>query len=553
MTESGALSWKILALAVLAAGFLLSGVQPAQACTCEKDATGLYACDAYCTAAEIQTFTSGQGIGRIAAPAAPIPAHEMVPQGPAPAVGAGGGGQQCYQSTDGDFICPRLPAANPRPPMNNAATPNAAPVFNGVVNQPGETTQQRAARLQREALEAIAPRVFNPPDRNTPPGGVQALVPYTPPRIDVGWTTGAGLPLDQTAISCESGAPTPTPVPWSVPRNLFNQPFAVNSIWNMPIGTAARYVPANISGRPGGGDPWTSMPYADEDVIVLRPDAPMVAVRESAWAGDRCQVISGRVFATVPIPVNYTNPSSNHNMAAAVLMPDRQTLVQIQPLTRCNAGGNATSIVRWPDANIRGDGIAGAHGGSGMSSIGGTLRVGELRPGQLGPRHALKLIIFMREAYRCGSFNNCYRWPALTADGYALGHYGSSAVNAGNAALKMGALLAIPACKKLTELGLETEPARQLAWTLQNYGGYVVDDSWGAQFGFATETGPDGSFVDQFQSDYGYAFSQRIIGNTPWMRDVQRLVEALYVVDNNGPGSIGGGGTPLQPLAPDAQ
>jgi len=30
---------------------------------------------------------------------------------------------------------------------------------------------------------------------------------------------------------------------------------------------------------------------------------------------------------------------------------------------------------------------------------------------------------------------------------------------------------------------------------------------------------------------------------------MQRLIQALYLVDNNGPTSIGGGGTPLQPLA----
>ena len=36
-----------------------------------------------------------------------------------------------------------------------------------------------------------------------------------------------------------------------------------------------------------------------------------------------------------------------------------------------------------------------------------------------------------------------------------------------------------------------------------------------------------------------------------WSRDVQRLRQALQVVDNNGPASIGGGGTPRQPLLPE--
>ncbi|MFD2270369.1 hypothetical protein ACFS07_02445 [Undibacterium arcticum] len=42
-------------------------------------------------------------------------------------------------------------------------------------------------------------------------------------------------------------------------------------------------------------------------------------------------------------------------------------------------------------------------------------------------------------------------------------------------------------------------------------------------------------------------------GATPWVRDMQRLVQALYVVNNNSPTSIGGGGTPRQPLAPPLQ
>lgn len=314
----------------------------------------------------------------------------------------------------------------------------------------------------------------------------------------------------------------------------------------MPIGSGAQYVPANMSAS--WSDPYASMPFPDEDVIVLKPTAPMVDVRESTWDGDRCRVISNRVFARVPIPANYTNPSSNHNMASGILMPDGRTIVNVQPLTRCNQGDVATSIVRWPDSDIYGDGIDGAHGGSGMSSVGGTLRVGELRPGSQGPKHALKLTVFMGEGYKCTTFASCYRWPAKTADGYALSRYGAS--RAGPLAFKMGALLAIPANVNIAAMGLETEPGRQIAWTMQNYGGYVVDDSYGGQFGITTEVGPDGRFISQFKADYGMDFWQRTNGGSPWMRDVQRIVRALHIVDNNGPQSIGGGGTLRQPMLP---
>jgi hypothetical protein len=37
---------------------------------------------------------------------------------------------------------------------------------------------------------------------------------------------------------------------------------------------------------------------------------------------------------------------------------------------------------------------------------------------------------------------------------------------------------------------------------------------------------------------------------TPWGRDMDRLFLALAVIDNNTATSVGGGGTPRQPLAP---
>lgn len=50
--------------------------------------------------------------------------------------------------------------------------------------------------------------------------------------------------------------------------------------------------------------------------------------------------------------------------------------------------------------------------------------------------------------------------------------------------------------------------------------------------------------------DYGYNFLQYAGDNTPWTRDIQRLMKAVDVVDNNSATSIGGGGKPRQPLAP---
>jgi hypothetical protein len=120
--------------------------------------------------------------------------------------------------------------------------------------------------------------------------------------------------------------------------------------------------------------------------------------------------------------------------------------------------------------------------------------------------------------------------------------------------MKMGALLGIPATVNIANLGLETEPGKQLAWTLQNYGAYIVDTyKSGPAYAFNAENGPDGSLRAQFKADWGYDFEQRAGDASgaalPWTRDIQKLIQAVYVVDNNALGSVGGGGAPRQPLA----
>jgi hypothetical protein len=113
----------------------------------------------------------------------------------------------------------------------------------------------------------------------------------------------------------------------------------------------------------------------------------------------------------------------------------------------------------------------------------------------------------------------------------------------------------------INSLGLESDPGRQIAWTLQNYGAYIVDSFAGPAFTISAEEGPsdvpDGSpnsKAAEFQKHYGYPMLQRVRNTTnPWMRDLQKLLPLLAVVDNNSQTSIGGGGTPRQPPAPPFQ
>lgn len=342
-------------------------------------------------------------------------------------------------------------------------------------------------------------------------------------------------------------------------------PFAQNSIWNMPIGRGATYVPANLPEKPGNND-WAGAPQVDLERIVLRPNAPSTAIFTSSagWGpgANRCAP-TGAQITSVPIPTDYVVENNNTNSSATFLMEDGRTLIQSQPFARCTAGGPATSQALLPPVDLYGPGILGAHGGSRLSAIGGSLRLGELRPGGQGPRHALKLNVYAAQVlYKCKdktSNSDCYRWPALAADKYAVGHYGTvdnglvingTADTGGSYAMRMGALLAIPATTDLSTLELKTTPAKQLAWTLQNYGAYIVDDALGPNYALSAEDGADGSFMKQFYDDWHFNLNAIVKDNTPWSNDFIRLMMALQVVDNNSSTTIGGGGEPLQPLAP---
>jgi hypothetical protein len=196
--------------------------------------------------------------------------------------------------------------------------------------------------------------------------------------------------------------------------------------------------------------------------------------------------------------------------------------------------------------------VEGGHGGSGMSSIGGSIRVGELT-GDTPIRHALKVNVWAQLYlhYNRADATQGYRWPALQADGYAANTdctrwndpnryacYGGT-----NPKLEMGTLLAIPPTATEQSLGLTTPAARKLFRALQDYGAYIVDDTaWNAYaFGIQQEA------IDEFQRVYGYSFDG---SDGPFHNDLNKLFGALAIVDNNGPTSVGGGGVPRAPLAP---
>src|SRR5437879_2302299 len=170
-------------------------------------------------------------------------------------------------------------------------------------------------------------------------------------------------------------------------------PFSRDSIWNLPIGASAVYVPGNIQQATQRGM------TTDPDIIILTPNATMTAVyyNSDGWSGGSRCTTQGNVLFNAPIPGNFvvqgagaSNPDGvTPNYATAILMPDGHTPTQGQPFARCTADGSAT--MWWSISNdLFGTGVEGGHGGSKLSSIGGTIRLGELVPGGV-IRHVMKV------------------------------------------------------------------------------------------------------------------------------------------------------------------
>jgi len=238
-----------------------------------------------------------------------------------------------------------------------------------------------------------------------------------------------------------------------------------------------------------------------------------------------------------------------------VLLPDQETLVQFQPLYRCEVGspvlglhqGLATS---WANVSILGNGTNGAHGGSGLSSIGGTIRLGELLPDAPPIRHALKLMLYARQYYWPGNATTgCFTWPAVQCDGSIHTPNATNFYNGTNPFIRPGALMAIPTVSTQTqraEIQLKTTIGRKLFAALRDYGGYLDDNTASNSGAFNVEAGVS----DEVKTAYNGTSIGSIVPGDPLYDDLLVIFQQLHVVANNGPASVGGGGRPMVPLAP---
>ena len=314
---------------------------------------------------------------------------------------------------------------------------------------------------------------------------------------------------------------------------------------------------------PAGGVPDAGI-HADQDVLVragpLDPPTPFL---DRAWRGGAECAEGGAPRGSVPFPSALMVDCEDNNNAFALLLPDNETLLQSQPLYRAAPG--RPIMAQWPptspykgflagwNISILGEGAEGAHGGSFLSSIGGTIRGGELSAGLIP--HALKLEVFGKDYYWSGLLGPpaCFAWPALNCDGY-----GNSSGWNGYAglipAVRPGALLAVPqALAAPLAARLVTAPARTILAALVAYGGYLVDDTAGDSAAICAEP----SAIAELQREFGISInitapalerSQGAAG--AFFRDIVSIFQNLHAVTNNAPGNVGGGGAPLVPPKP---
>ena len=319
-------------------------------------------------------------------------------------------------------------------------------------------------------------------------------------------------------------------------RDAWRWPFSAESIWNRPVGSNAQLVPAGLGN--------TKTVIVDVNYIFRVPlGAPERPVYLNPSWEVRCSgakpQYNPKARKSVPIPDDWVIPNARSNNASAFLLPDGRTLVQINPLARCARGGPVYGGVTQ-DVDLYGSGVEGGHGGSGMSSIGGTIRLGELTsPNPI--QHALKVTLWSRKYMAINNDGTPgFRWPALNADGYFrdpnVGYAGRVP------ALEMGALLAIGPNESPEKLGIKTEVGRKLFAAFKDYGAYVVDDSACDCFNLTAEQGVN----EETKRVFGYGLQT---AGGPLFEDLNKMINYLFVVDNNAPNAVGGGGTPRRPLA----
>jgi hypothetical protein len=204
-----------------------------------------------------------------------------------------------------------------------------------------------------------------------------------------------------------------------------------------------------------------------------------------------------------------------------------------------------------------------------LSSIGGTIRRGELLPDAPPIPHAIKLMLWGGAYYWPGNTTTtdpCYRWPALNCDCWSDQKYrfddrppNANFYAGSNPALKPGALLAVPAALSASlSLRIRTVLGKKMLAVLTDYGGYLDDDTASNSAAYNVEGGVSEEVDAAYGSPNILSPRRPVAGASAaqwgpggdYYHDLVAIFQQLHVVDNNSEKAKGGGGVPRRPPAP---
>lgn len=284
-------------------------------------------------------------------------------------------------------------------------------------------------------------------------------------------------------------------------RNPYLWPFSSASIWNRPLGNAAKFAP--VPGKSFLADgPLTN---------ALRPRRPFLGLPTDPL---RRIWVNGEAHADVRL-ADANLPGANISDSWVLLQQGRRDALELRGVkVRADGDLEAQAIARTDLAGPSVADSANAAKPFGLSNLGGLLRSGEW---EHGIRHALSCRIHRQ---RLGGRNDFQTpsttWPAIGGDATS------------EEFLNVGTLLAIPPDVDLAAKFGTNGPADELARAMQDYGVYVT--------GFI-----DAPFV-LLTDDANYSRADE------WLN---QLVPLLQIVPNNLPATPAGGGTPRHEPAPE--
>lgn len=396
---------------------------------------------------------------------------------------------------------------------------------------------------------------------------------------------------------------------WDGTRDPFEWPFASDSIWNTPIGDGA-----DMSGGYAFAGDWTMqqenknnvkgdgeyiISYDEEFIHKTTDEDPVYDVystlQTEAWQWPANSDLDGENFNNTGKQRSYqgktywpksagvttfygaysinwytagkngdlytitysSEPAKTGNNCAAILQPDGRKIIQLHPLYRHDDSVKFVTGSMTMPVDIYGDGIKGTHWGSGLSTMGGSLREGDIEAGVI--RHALKMNIFAAEWLYHNTEEEIfgYKWPANNSDDTDnakpdhFNYYSGS-----NPDLVMGSLLSLTDADYNTlKSQMTNDFSKILLDALYNYGTYIVDnsatDSWAL---CGTQEARDrvfckyGVLLDNVNRGVSGAMTTE---TADFLSDYEKILKKLKIVENNNEFNIGGGGTPRQPLAPE--